>query len=133
MFLTHKTMLNFTTVTKCVTGYKHLYESSVYKLFIPVVILLLLCSHRIEFYPCSAVSMYVLPLLVRTCTSVHPKIRFCSLTLVCLNQIVWNLYAMLITTIHQSSLNFSCVTFTILAFYATLQIGKMLEILVSVL
>ena len=43
------------------------------------------------------------------------------------------LNAMLITTIHKSSLNFSCVTFTILAFYATLQIGKLLEILVSVL
>ena len=128
MFLTHKTMFNFKTATKCVTGYKHLYESSVFNFYIPVVILLLLCSHRIEFYPCSAVSMYVLPLLVRSCISVHPKIRFCSLTLVYLNQIVWNLYAMLKTTIHKSSLNFSCVTCTILAFNATLQNEKLLEI-----
>ena len=40
-----------------------------------------------------------------------------SITLGCLNQMLWNLYILLITTKHRSSMNFGGVSFTVLELY----------------
>ena len=63
--------------------------------------------YALKFYPCPSVCLSI-------CLSVCFFISFHLLTLVCLNQMLWNSYTMLVTTKHRSSLKFGGVSITIL-------------------